>query len=154
MTLQQSITSALSHICYCCIFITISKPGDSCFTGSVSGFSWGQDSCSEGYIGTLDTLHMEACCRKIRNPRKNPSSLLVHPIFHLLKYNSSVFASTEEELNQGWSIGLFVPAAEKPSGFGLPLYSCGLSLWLRSTSHGTDMFSSGSSASLAPEEGS
>lgn len=97
--------------------------------------------------------HMEACCRKIRNLRKNSFFLLAHLIFHLLKYNSSVFASTEEELNQGWSTGNIVPAAEKPSGFGLPLYSSGLSLWLRSTSHGTDIFS-GSCASLALEEGS
>lgn len=82
-------------------FYNISKPGNGCFTGSVSGLSWGQDCCSEGDIGTADILHMEACWREIRNPRKNPSSLLVHPIFHLLKYSSSVFASAEEELNQG-----------------------------------------------------
>lgn len=79
MTLQQSISSALSHPCYGCIFVTISKPGDFCFIGSVSGLSWGKDCCTEGDIGTPDILHMEVCCREIRNSRKNPSSLLVHP---------------------------------------------------------------------------
>lgn len=121
MSLQQSISSALSHPGYGCIFISMSKAGVSCFSGSISGLSWEQDSCNEG-----DTVHQILSTWRHQNPRKNPSSLLVHPIFHLLKYRSSVFASTEEELSQGWSTDILCLQQRNQLGLGcffIPLAS-------------------------------
>lgn len=76
---------------------------------------------------------MEACHREIRNPRKNPSSFagFSSPEIQVLCVCLN-WGRAEPRLKHRY----IVPTAEKPPGFGLPLYSFGLPLWLGSTSHG------------------
>lgn len=122
-SLQQNISSAPLHTCYGYICVTVWSPGDSCFTGP----SWRHEYTS--------ILYMEACCKEIRNLKKNPSSFAGTPSFYSQEEELCIcFCWAESRLK----LAYIVPAAERPSGFGLPLYSSSLPLWLRSTFHGTD----------------
>lgn len=79
-------------------------------------------------------LHMEACHREIRNPRKNPSSFAGTPYLSSLEIQEVCICLNWGRAEPRLKHRYIVPAAGKPSGFGLPLYSFGLPLWLRSTS--------------------